>query len=238
MNAQNCKIVFVTLLTASSVFNAAADSAVITGKVTFKGTAPKPMPIEMTTSDPKCAAMHKEPVLSKRIDVNDKGELKDAFVWIKEGLTKQYDPPAKPVTLDQVGCVYTPHVFGLQVGQKLIIKNSDPTLHNIHPLPMVNKEFNLAQPVQGMTTEKTFTKVEVAIKVKCDIHPWMMAYCAVVPHPFFAVTGADGAFKIGNLPAGEYTVEVWHKRLGKKEIKIKVGDGETKTADFVLESKP
>jgi Carboxypeptidase regulatory-like domain len=239
MSTQSRRIIFAvgTLMMAASLFQAAADTAAISGKVTFKGTAPKPLPIDMASSDPKCASMHTEPVLTKRIDVNDKGELKDAFVWIKEGITKEYPAPAEPVMLDQVGCMYKPHVFGLQIGQKLVIKNSDPTMHNIHPLPMENKEFNLAQPVQGMTTEKTFTKLEVAIKVKCDVHPWMFAYCAVVPHPFFAVTGDDGRFTIKNLPAGEYTVQVWHKRLGKKEVKIKVAEGETKTADFVLEPK-
>lgn len=239
MNIRNHRTILIALgaLCVAALFQAAAaDTASITGKVTLKGAAPKEITIDMA-ADPKCAAAHNGPVLTQRILVNDKGEIKDAFVWIKEGVTKQYDPPATPVVLDQVGCQYHPHVFGIQVGQELDIKNSDPTLHNVHPMPMVNKEFNLAQPVQGMVTKKTFTKPEVTVKIKCDVHPWMFSYCGVVPHPFFAVSGADGTFKISNLPAGEYTVEIVHNKLGKQEVKVKVGEGECKTADFALEVK-
>jgi Carboxypeptidase regulatory-like domain len=239
MNTRNCRMMLTALgaICAATLSQAvAADTAAITGKVTLKGAAPKEIQIDMS-ADPKCAAVHKDAVYTQRIIANDKGEIKDAFVWIKEGITKEYEPPATPVVLNQEGCQYHPHVFGVQVGQTLQIKNSDPTLHNIHPLPMVNKEFNLAQPVQGMITEKKFTKPEVTIKIKCDVHPWMFSYCGVVPHPFFAVTGDDGTFKIANLPAGEYTVEVVHNKLGRQEMKVKVGDGETKTADFALEKK-
>ncbi|MBI5394348.1 MAG: hypothetical protein HZA91_03535 [Verrucomicrobia bacterium] len=215
---------------------AAADSGTIQGKVTIKGAAAKEIQIDMN-ADPKCASMHNEPVFTQRILVNDKGEIKDAFVWIKEGISKPYDPPATPVVLNQEGCIYKPRVFGIQVGQELQIKNSDSTLHNVHAMPTVNREFNLAQPVQGMVTTKKFSKAEVCLKFKCDVHPWMFAYAGVVPHPFFAVSAADGTYKIGGLPAGEYTVEIWHNKLGTQELKVKVGDGECKTADFALEAK-
>jgi plastocyanin len=215
----------------------AADSAVLCGKVTIKGTAPKEIQIDMN-ADPKCAALHKEPVFTQRIRVNDKGEIQDAFIWIKDGLgDRKYEPPATPVVLDQSGCEYKPQVFGIQVGQELQIKNSDPTLHNVHAMPVVNREFNLAQPVQGMVTPKKFTKPEIGLKFKCDVHPWMFAFANVVPHPFFAVSGADGSYKIANLPAGEYTVEIWHRKLGSQEQKIKVAEGETKALDFALEAK-
>jgi hypothetical protein len=123
------------------------------------------------------------------------------------------------------------------VGQELQIKNSDNALHNVHAMLTVNLEFNLAQPVQGMMTSKKFSKPEVCVKFKCDVHPWMFAYAGVVPHPFLAVSGDDGGYRISGLPAGEYTVELWHRKLGTQEVKIKVGDGEAKTADFALEVK-
>jgi plastocyanin len=214
----------------------AADSGVVQGKVTVKGAPTKEIQIDMS-ADPKCSVQHKEPAFTQRILVNEKGELRNAFVWVKEGITQQYDPPATPVVLNQEGCVYKPYIFGIQVGQELQIKNSDPTLHNVHAVPVVNREFNLAQPVQGMVTSKKFSKQEVCVKFKCDVHPWMFAYAGVVSHPFFAVTGADGSYKINGLPPGDYTVEVWHNKLGTQEAKLKVGDGETKTADFILDAK-
>lgn len=215
---------------------AAADNGVIQGKVTVKGAPAKEIQIDMN-ADPKCAVMHKEAVFTQRILVNAQGQLQNAFVWIKEGVTKQYDPPATPVVLNQEGCTYKPYIFGIQVGQELQIKNSDATLHNVHAVPTVNREFNLAQPVQGMVTSKKFSKPEVCVKFKCDVHPWMFAYAGVVAHPFFAVTGADGSYKISGLPAGDYTVEIWHNKLGTQEAKLKVGDGESKSADFTLEVK-
>jgi hypothetical protein len=122
------------------------------------------------------------------------------------------------------------------VNQPLKIKNNDPTLHNIHPQPKNNPEFNLGQPTQGMETEKTFASEEILIPVKCDVHRWMQSYIAVMSHPFFSVSGEDGTFAIKNLPAGTYTIEAWHEKYGAQTQTITVADKEAKTLDFTFKA--
>ena len=142
---------------------------------------------------------------------------------MKEGLGGGYAAPAESHLLDQQGCQYRPHVSGMMTGQKLVIRNSDPTLHNVHAMPQVNKEFNQGQPFQGMELEHVFDQPEVMIRFKCDVHPWMSSYMAVLDHPFFGVSGDDGSFSIAGLPAGDYVLEAWHEELGTRTSSVTVG---------------
>jgi len=159
------------------------------------------------------------------------------IVFVSEGLgNRSFDVPAEPVEVDQKGCMYLPHVIGLQAQQKIRIVNSDSTTHNIHAVPINNREWNKAQPA-GTTLEETFAREEIAIPVKCNVHPWMRSYIAVFKHPFFSVTGADGHFDLHNLPPGEYTVEAWHEKLGTMKQTITVAAGEAKTVDFVFKAR-
>jgi plastocyanin len=211
-----------------------ADEGSISGKVAFEGDAPKAKKIKVD-ADPQCAAMHADkPLTSEAVVVNGNGTLKNVFVYVKSGVTGTYPKPSTPVTINQKGCTYEPHVFGMQAGQLLLIKNSDDTTHNIHASPNAagNSEFNNGQPSGAPDLKKTFTKSEVMVPFKCDVHPWMSAYVGVLEHPFFAVTGDDGTFTIKGLPAGDYEVEAWHEKYGVQTQKIKVGAGEAKTADF------
>ena len=167
-------------------------------------------------ADPNCPKRRRAPQFQATFLVGSDGKsLGNVFVYVKDGLGNYvYDPPAGNATIDQKGCRYTPHVFGVRVGQKIEIINSDPTLHNIHATPKANSEFNTGQPMQGMKTEHTFTAKEVMVPFKCDVHGWMNAYVGVLDHPFFAVTGEDGKFTLKGLPPGTYTVEAWHEKLG------------------------
>lgn len=174
-------------------------------------------------ADPVCSGLHESEVTTQQVAV-DNGNLANVFVYLKD-VSGSYPAPADPVVLDQQGCTYHPHVSGIQVGQKLVIRNSDPTLHNVHALPTVNPEFNQGQPFQGMELEKTFDLPEVMIRFKCDVHPWMSSWMGVLEHPFFAVSGADGSFSIENVPAGEYTLEAWHETLGTKTQTVTVSEG-------------
>ncbi len=210
-----------------------ASAADITGKITLTGTPPpeKDLPL-----DPSCGNMHKEKPKTRFYVVDAGGGLADTFIYIKDGLSGKTIPaPTTAVELDQRGCEYVPYVFGLQTKQKLVVKNSDPLLHNIHVTPTVagNKESNKAQMANGKPFEYTFDSAEVLLRFKCDVHPWMFAYAGVVDHPYFAVSGKDGTFKIANVPAGNYVIEAFHRKAGKVEKKVTVGSDGQK-ADFSL----
>jgi len=206
----------------------------VAGKAAFTGTAPAMQKINMD-ADPTCASLHSEPVYSEEVVVNPNGTLRHVFVYVKEGLEgKTFPAASQTVVMDQKGCHYTPHVFGLQVNQPLEIVNSDATLHNVHGMPKQSKEFNLGMPIQGMKLTRKFDKPEVMVKFKCDVHPWMSAYAGVLLHPFFSVAGEDGTFEIKDIPAGSYVVEAWHEKYGTQTQTISVDETGSTTADFTF----
>ncbi len=209
-----------------------ANAGTITGKVSFTGATPVMKNISMDAT-PACARQHSTPPKSEEVALNADGTLKNVFVWVKAGVAeRQWPMPSTTPVLDQHTCVYQPHVLGVMVNQEIEIRNSDPTNHNVHPLPKVNREWNESQAPKSDPKRKSFPREEIMIAVKCNVHPWMRSYIGVVNHPFFAVTGADGAFSIKGLPPGDYTVEAWHEKLGAQEAKVTVGAKESKTADF------
>ena len=206
-------------------------TAEIAGRATFTGDVPPPEVISMS-SDAACKAAGAERT-REDIVVNADGTLRNVFVRVLSGLGgRVFAPRTEPVVLDQKGCVYLPHVFGVQVNQSLDIVNSDPTLHNIHAVPEANKPFNVGMPSQGMRIRKFFPVPEAMVKVKCDLHNWMVAWVGVMDHPFFAVTGDGGTFSLKGLPAGTYEVEAWHETFGRQRATIAVGEGEKKEMDF------
>ncbi len=209
----------------------AAGSATLTGKVNFEGAAPA-MPAIKMDADAFCKSEHKEPVYEQEVVVNPNKTLQWVLVYVKEGVTGNYPVPTEPVTLDQHGCQYRPHVFGMMAGQPLKVLNSDGTLHNIHALPKKNAEFNIGQPFKGMETVKKFENPELGIRFKCDVHKWMGAYTGVFNHPFFAVTNDQGAFEIKNLPPGNYVIEAWHEKYGPQTQNVTITGAESKSIDF------
>ncbi len=214
----------------------AATAGDVAGKVSFDGAAPKANRLNMN-ADPVCMKAHKNPVFSEEVVVNKNGTLKNVLVYVKEGLgSKKFDAPSTKVEFDQIGCQYTPHVLGIQAGQDLVVKNSDPTLHNVHSLSKDNPSFNVAQPKKGMILTKKFDKTE-SFKVKCEVHTWMNAWITVFNHPFYAVTGDDGSFSLKKLPAGDYTIEVWHEKYGSQTMKVKVAAAGEAKADFKYAAK-
>ena len=210
-----------------------AGTATVKGVVRFEGQVPKPKTISMA-ADPNCAKLHQTPVLQQDVVTDAEGGLQNVVVFIADGLSAQsMEPPSQPVAIEQKGCTYQPHVVAMQADQRLEIVNDDPTSHNIHPAPTVNREWNKAEP-PGTKAEETFSREEIAIPVKCNIHPWMHAYVAVFKHPYFAVTGKNGSFDLRNLPPGTYTIKAWHEKLGTSTQKITVSANENKEITFVF----
>ena len=207
-----------------------AGTARISGRIRFEGTVPQPRPIQML---PECAALHPEGALYAPVKVKD-GGLADAVVYVKSGYNGTSAPSSQAVLLDQTGCLYVPTSVAVQLGQPLLVRNSDTFAHNVHIRPNQNQDQNSSQPRQGMEKTLTFDKEETLMPVGCDIHPWMRSYVSAFPHPFFAVSKDDGSFEIPNLPAGEYVIEAVHPKLPPVSGKATVKEGGTFTLDLVF----
>lgn len=209
-----------------------ATAATVSGTVHFEGTAPDNPPIDMS-NDPTCKGDNKaETVVAKD------GKLANVFVYVKEGLGNQtFAAPAVPVAVDQDGCRYRPHVAGIVVGQKLEIRNDDPTEHNIHAIGVQNEQWNESQMPKSAPIEQSFDHPEIMLPLKCNQHPWMKMYINVVANPFYAVTGADGKFEIKGLPPGNYTLTFVQEKLGEQDQKITLAAKDQKTLDVSFKAQ-
>ena len=215
-----------------------ADSGIeISGRVVLAGKPPPEVPIDMS-ADPRCGVLHPEPMTTRHYRVGEDGGLADVLSYVRSGLnSRNFITPTNTPVLDQVGCLYQPYVMGVMVNQKFKIRNSDATLHNVHPRPKQgdNREFNLAQPTKGMVSERSFSSPEIFVQFRCDVHPWMFAYVAVLEQPWFAVTDTNGVFKLpSGLPPGKYTIEAIHPKAGAVSKETEVRIGEKKSLDFSL----
>ena len=225
-----------TLIASGSAF-AGGD---VSGKISWEGKVPGRKALKMQ-ADPVCASKHTGKVLSEAVLVNENNTLANVFVYVSKGLEgKTFDVPAEPVVLDQKGCLYSPRVLGVMAGQKIKILNNDGTLHNIHPKPKVNKEFNMAMPKFLKVKEVTFDKPEIdpetgitrMIPVRCDVHPWMSGHIGVMSHPFYGVSDGSGMFTLKGVAAGTYTIKAWHEIFGSKSAEVTVAHGGSAAADF------
>jgi plastocyanin len=214
-----------------------ATAGILKGTVRFQGRKPARKAIDMS-GDPACVEAHHVKAYDESLVVNSNGTLANVFIYIKRGLEeKKFEAPAAPVTIDQRGCWFRPRIIGIQTGQTLQVTNSDPVTHNIHPLAQINREWNHSQGQGDAPLARKFIKQEVMIRVKCNIHSWMRAYIGVLDHPYFAVTGADGAYEIKNLPPGDYVLEAWQETLGAQEQNITVAPAGKLETDFTFKGE-
>jgi plastocyanin len=209
----------------------------VTGQVVLDGTPPA-MNVIRLDGDPKCVSLAAgEERRTENVVVGQGNTLQNAFVYVKDGLQPRlYPVPSQPVVLDQQKCRYVPRVVGVQVGQPLAIRNSDPLLHNVRADAVVNQPFDVGTPLQGIEIKRTFATREVMIPFMCNVHAWMTAFVGVLEHPHFAVTDATGRFSIPSLPAGTYTLEVWHETFGTQTQKVTVAAKESKDLTFTYKA--
>ena len=207
----------------------------ITGKVTFTGTPPKMRPIDMA-KEPTCASQHATPVMTENIVSGAGNTVQNVVVYISAG-DQGSTAPTATVHYEQKGCQYLPHVLAMQTGQQLEISNDDQTSHNIHPLATVNPEWNKSQPPGTPPLKATYDKPEF-IAVKCNVHPWMHGYFAVLSTSHYAVTGNDGQFSISGLAPGKYTVTAWHEKFGTSSQEVTVAATGAATANFEFKALP
>jgi plastocyanin len=206
-------------------------SGAISGRIHLTGPTPG-NPVIRMGADPLCSRLNRgNRVTQEAVAASADGSLANVFITL-DGSFPESAVPNTPVTLDQAGCVYAPRVVGVRVGQTLAVRNSDPLMHNVHGVSATDNGFNVSQPTAGMLQEFPMTGEETMLRLRCDVHSWMTAYVGVVSHPYFAVTGEDGAFDIVGVPPGTYTVRTWHERFGELTQTLRVTADETTSVDF------
>ncbi len=215
-----------------------ASAANIAGVITLAGTPPAEKEITPLMENPDCAKMHSTMPTTHFYVVGPNHELADVVVSLKGVTGKSTGASQPPVVLDQKGCLYTPQILAIQTGQKLIVKNSDPCIHNVHATPTApgNPESNQVQRPGGADLNFVYDQPEMFLRFKCDVHPWMFAWVSVFDSPWFCVSGSDGKFTIKNVPPGKYTVEAAHRKLGAQTQDVEVKDGDV-TANFTFTVK-
>ncbi len=209
-----------------------AAAGTVTGTVTYVGAVPALRPLDVA-AEPVCAKKHAT-IPNEMLVLGSGNTMANVMVRVVSGLPagKTWPAPTTPLVMDQQGCQYVPHVMGIMVGQPFKVLNNDGVLHNVHALPNVNQQFNMAMPPTRKEATATFGKAEGMFVIKCDVHPWMRSYIGVMSNPFFAVTKADGTFSIPNLPPGTYQIEAWHERLGTQKASVTVGATDSKAVAF------
>ena len=198
------------------------NAATIKGTISYAGTNKKPKSLKMD-SDPVCGVYHEMPPAKEDFVLDENNNFKNVIVWLKD-VAFSGDLPSNSITIDQKGCMYVPHVNTVTTNQKVLIKNSDKTLHNVNSKSNINESFNSAQPAGVPDIEKQFTSPESPFYIKCDVHPWMKAWVMVSDHPYFAITDKNGNYQIDNVPTGTYEIMFWQEKLSnlpkKKYIQV------------------
>jgi len=222
-------------LAAVTLTSAGPGSGSISGKITYEGTPAKQKPIDMS-KEPSCASQHSTPVTTETVVTGPGNTLENVVVYISAGAPDE-PPPSTSANFDQKGCQYLPHVLAFQVGQEVKISNHDQTIHNIHALAKINREWNKSQTPGAPPITEKYDKPEM-IPVKCNVHPWMHGNFAVLKNSHYAISGPDGTFKLPNLPPGKYTITAWHEPDMQMTQNVEISGSEAKNITFVFKLKP
>jgi plastocyanin len=236
MSINRISFAMLVMFSIAVITAAVPGSGTIQGKVTYTGTPAKPKPIDMS-KEPSCAKMHSTPATTANAVTGPGNSLEYVVVYISAGPIGDVTASAGAVSFDQKGCEYLPHVVAVQVGQEIKITNSDQTSHNINAMSRANPPWNKSQPPGAPPITEKFDKEEF-VPVKCNVHPWMHGYFAVLKTSHFAVSDSNGGYMLPNLPPGKYTVSAWQESYGTQTQEVTIGAGESKTVNFVFQAKP
>src|SRR5689334_8998017 len=212
---------------AALLLPAAAMAETIEGVVDFTGKAPTAGKLHRE-ADPFCA---KKPMTDPSV-LTKGGKLQNVWVHVTKGAKEAAKAPTTAVEMDQKDCMYEPRMTTAVVGQKIQAKNGDPVLHNVHTYLGSATLFNKGMPNDKAAPIETTAKEAGLMKWKCDVHPWMRGYIGVSKNALQAVTGADGSFKIDDVPPGKYTIESWHEKYGTKTEEVTVEAGKPAKVKF------
>jgi plastocyanin len=214
-----------------------ANAGDITGVVTLKGTPPPERELTPIKDDAICSTLYSSELPTTHFyTVSKDGGFGDVVVSLKDVTGKSTGASAAPALLDQKGCVYQPTILAVQTGQKIMVRNSDPCVHNVHTKPVNNPEMNQVQMQGAADLTFSFDKPEPFVKFQCDVHPWMFAWVTVVDSPYYAVTDKDGKFTIKNVPPGKYVLQAAHRKLGNQTADVNVTDSGV-SQNFTFEVK-
>ena len=236
MRTKQMLLALLTLLVCSSLMCPSLMFAgTVSGKVTYTGTPARQKPIDMG-KEPSCAKEHATPVTTETVVTGPNNALDNVVVYVSSGAPDDGQVPAQAVTFEQKGCQYLPHVLVMHTDQELKITNADQTSHNIHPLPKVNREWNKSQPPGSPPIVEKYPREEF-ISVKCNVHPWMHGWFAVLKTNNYDVSKGGGDFKLPNLPPGKYTITAWHEDYGTQTADVTITGNETKDVNFTFKAK-
>lgn len=221
---------------AASAPAAPVQTGTIAGRVVFKGKV-SPAPAIDHPRDPFCEK-HK-PTDGKVTRVGKDNGLLDVVVRVPPGAAKGDPARAPRAVLKQQGCMYVPRVFGIVAGQDLELVNDDRTMHNIHGFVKntVGDDDTVLNTGQGMGAPPIVKKAPAEpgiVRIKCDVHPWMVSWMIVTDHPFFDATNDEGRFTIKEVPVGSYELEAIHPLYGKKTARITVTADATATTELAF----
>ncbi len=165
----------------------------------------------------------------------DAGKVKyraNTIIYIEKAVGI-FKPPPKNPHMDQKNLTFVPRVLPIVAGTTVDFVNSDDVLHNVF-CPDACAKFDLGKYPKGVVKSHKYEKVGCQSVVLCNVHPEMEAYVIVLQNSYYAVTDADGNFKISNVPPGNYVLMVWNEKLQAPNQNISVPASGTLSVNFTL----
>lgn len=212
------------------------ETSSVAGKVIFKGDPLKhPRLVIETGGDEFCSKIADLKTESVTLNSTKPPTIKNVVVWVADMPASRPERMIEAVMIQMKDCRFVPHVLAMHNKQQLNIKNSDDTAHDVHLLPRVGAEHNVLMQQMNMQMMFRIKPEPAPFPIQSDTKPWMSGWIACFDHPFYAVTGDDGTFKISDVPSGKHTLKAWHEVFGTLMAEVELKPGESKEIDFTFD---